>query len=73
MVAAKVLFKSLIGIYIKLTIRIVLEENPVCVRWTLLILIDKDVGVFTSLIGRPELYLRLNIPREHLVLGHLLV
>ena len=57
MVAAKVLFKSLIGIYIKLTIRIVLEEDPVCVRWTLLILIDKDVGVFTSLIGGPELYL----------------
>ena len=55
MVAAKVLFKSLIGIYVELTIGVVLEEDPVCVRWTLLILIDKDVGVFTSFIGGPEL------------------
>ena len=57
MVAAKVLFKSLIGIYVELTIGVVLEQDPVSVRWTLLIFIDKDIGVFTSLIGGPELYL----------------
>ena len=54
----------------KRAVRVVLDQDTICVRMTLVFLIDVSVLLFLTLISRIELNLLLFITREH---SHLLL
>ena len=70
MVTTKVLLHGVVLIDLKFAVGVVLEQNPVCVGWALLILIEEDILVLTTLVSGPEKDLGLDIAWEHISFGH---
>ena len=73
MVTAKILLHSVVLIDLEFAVGVILEQDPICVGWALLILIQEDVLVLTTLVSGPKENLRLDIAWEHISLGHHLI
>ena len=71
MVTAKIRLMSTIFMNSQRTIRVVLDQDAICVRVALIFLVNVSVLLLFTLIGRIELDLLLFVPRKytHLLLG----
>ena len=65
-VRAKVVIQTSVVLDCYRTKRVVLNHNPVCVRGTLIFLVNVVIARLFTLIGRHKLNLFLFISREHL-------